>query len=302
MKIKLKLKQVRLLSVLAILCAALILPGTAAATEPANKESVSRFIDEVGLLNKEESGKLIKRLDEIENAFGFDAVVVVVPRLEGGFGAREYAAELYEKYDFGVDSQKSGAILLLAMEDRDFGFATTGRGIDIFTPGVQDNLIDRFLPFLRDNDYFGGFMSYANGVYDAIHQTSLGLPADGGDSAGSGDSSSGKVDKGKNVASSVAISAIVALIIAAIVNAVLRAQLKSVRPKDFARDYIRPGSMLLTGQSDRFLYRQVARTAKPKENEKNSNNRNVSSPSGNSDNRNFSSSSGNDYSGKSGKF
>ena len=40
--------------------------------------------------------------------------------------------------------------------------------------------------------------------------------------------------------------------------------MKSVRQKNDAADYVRPGSMQLTHSRDLFLYSHVSRTAKPK--------------------------------------
>ena len=62
------------------------------------------------------------------------------------------------------------------------------------------------------------------------------------------------------------ICLVIGIVVAFIVALVLKAQLKSVHSKSGASDYVRPGSMVVMERSDLFLYRNVTRTAKPKDN------------------------------------
>ena len=62
------------------------------------------------------------------------------------------------------------------------------------------------------------------------------------------------------------IAAVVGLVVSVVVALILRGQLKSVRARRSAADYTRPGSMSVTESYERFLYRHVDRTAKPKDN------------------------------------
>ena len=52
-----------------------------------------------------------------------------------------------------------------------------------------------------------------------------------------------------------------------VVVLILRAQLKTVRAQRGAADYNRPGSMQVTSSYERFLYRTVNRTPRPKDND-----------------------------------
>lgn len=62
------------------------------------------------------------------------------------------------------------------------------------------------------------------------------------------------------------LAAVVGLVVSVVVALILRGQLKSVRARKSAADYTRPGSMAVTESYERFLYRHVDRTAKPKDN------------------------------------
>ena len=60
----------------------------------------------------------------------------------------------------------------------------------------------------------------------------------------------------------------IGLLVAFIVTAVMKGQLKTVHHNDSAADYVRPGSMQVDISTEQFLYRNVTRTPKPKDNNK----------------------------------
>lgn len=58
----------------------------------------------------------------------------------------------------------------------------------------------------------------------------------------------------------------IAVIAAFVVTGIMKAQLKSVRRQNSAGSYIVEGSFRLTHSRDLFLYRNVTRRARPKDN------------------------------------
>lgn len=67
---------------------------------------------------------------------------------------------------------------------------------------------------------------------------------------------------GFNMGMALVIALIAGLVIGVAVALILRAQLKTVRAKNSASDYTRPGSMVITSRYENFLYRTVDRTEK----------------------------------------
>ena len=59
---------------------------------------------------------------------------------------------------------------------------------------------------------------------------------------------------------------VIGIVVAFLVTGAMKAQLKSVQSQSSAASYIRSGSMVLTANEDLFLYRNVSRTPKPKNN------------------------------------
>lgn len=58
----------------------------------------------------------------------------------------------------------------------------------------------------------------------------------------------------------------IGLLVALIVTLIMKGQLRSVRFKHSASDYVRSGSLRLTQSHDLYLYRNVTRTPRPKNN------------------------------------
>ena len=57
---------------------------------------------------------------------------------------------------------------------------------------------------------------------------------------------------------------IIGIAVAFIVTGIMKAKMKSVRKQKNATNYVVGGSFCLTGESDVFLYRNVARIERPK--------------------------------------
>ena len=201
-------------------------------SEEEEGEHPPRFIDYVGVLTPEEAAAVTEKLDEVSESRQFDTVIVIVPALDGR-SARLYAADFYEEYGYGYGTGNDGIILLQAVEARDYGFATTGKGLSVFTESAQDTLEDAFVPYLRNDDYFRAYMAFAEGVDKAFAMQKTGF---------------------------VILSLVIGLIVALIVTGVMRSQLKSVKPQKFANLYIRQGSMAVTDMRDYFLYKHTTRT------------------------------------------
>jgi uncharacterized protein len=256
------------ITLFSVLLTALGLPCTASAANNLARVTAGgklpRFIDDKNLLTPEQAKQLTAKLDEISARHKFDTVVAVVRSLDNR-EARLYAADFYEQNGFGFGSGLDGIILLLAADDRDFGLATTGYGLSVFTDAGQEYLEKFFLPHLKENKYFEAFMAYADATGDYLTKTKSDLRVWGA-----------------------VFSLVLALIISLIVTLSWKSQLKSVIKQNLASAYVIEGSMALTKQQDFFLYRNVSKTARPK---------NESKGGGG-----FKSSSGRSFSGRSGKY
>ena len=145
------------------------------------------LVDRERLLTDSQAETLSERLKEIGTAYRCDVIIATVSSL-GSKTAEEYADDFfdYNGYGYGATADASGTtvngdgiLLLLSMEDRDFAISTSGYAITAFTDfGIQTYLEDRFLPYLRENDYNGGFTAFADGCEDLLKMAREDIPYD----------------------------------------------------------------------------------------------------------------------------
>ena len=227
-----------------LLCALLALPAFAA--EGAHP---LRLIDKVGRLSAQEKAKIIARLDAVSEENDFDVAIVIVPAEEVGSQIEAYADRYFEENDYGMGSDESGILLVISIRNEtdgekvNYAYTTFGKDARPFDDDAFDRLDEAFLPALRERDYVTSCLAFADTC---------------GEIAASG---------GIPVVPWVIISLIAGAVLSFLIPmSVLKGQLKSVRMQNAARSYVRPNSMQLTQERDLFLYRNVTRTARPKNN------------------------------------
>ncbi len=232
------------------------------------------LVDEANLLSDSEEDVLLETLEDISYKHQMDIVVVTAKSLQG-YSPRNYADDFYDYNGYAED----GILLLISMEDRDWYISATGYGITVITDAGLEYISNRFLDNLSDGYYYDAFMTYAQLCDSFIAQAKTGSPYDVGNLP------KGEYPFGFNLF----ISLVIGFIVALIVTGVMRSQLSSVHFQGGAKNYVKTGSLHVTNSREIFLYRQVHRRAKPKQN----------SSGGSSTHR---SSSGRSHGGGGGKF
>lgn len=217
---------------------------------PAFAEAMPRLVDQADLLTDAQEASLLSKLDSISNRQGMDVVVVTADTLDGK-SPMAYADDFYDYNGYAED----GILLLVSMEDSDWWISTAGYGITAFTDAGIEYLGNRFVPSLSDGDYAGAFEIFADHCDEFITQAKTGDPYD----------THNLPKEPFDFLLNLAVSFVIGLVIAAIATAVMKGKLKSVRAQAGASGYVKTGSMNVTHRQDLFLYRDVNRTAKPKD-------------------------------------
>ena len=239
----------------------------------------ARVADGADLLTEEEETLLCAKLDEISERQQFDVVVVTASTINGK-SPMAYADDYFDYNGYGIGTDRSGALLLISMEDRDWWISTRGYGITALTDFGIQQIGEDMVPDLSDGDYYQAFVTFAKDCDSYVTQAKNGNPVD--------------VNSYKApfpFAKKIGISAVIGIIVALIVGSVLKGKMTSVKTAQAAADYTRSGSFFLRDQSDVFLYSNVTRTAKPQE-----------TRSGGGGSSTHSSSSGASHGGGGGKF
>lgn len=197
-------------------------------------------VDNADLLSESDYWELSDVLEETSQRLRMDLVVVTVPSLDGK-SAMAYADDFYDYNGYAPD----GVLLLVSMAERKWHITTTGKAISALTDGELALLEDWILPGLSSGDYAEAFMAFAEGtehyVISSGHSGGFGFKA-------------------------VAICLVIGAVIAFVVTGIMKSGMKTVRSQNAAAEYVRQGSMNVTRSRDMFLYRNVTRRVKPKNN------------------------------------
>ena len=162
-----------------LLCASLLLSLGVFAHAETQLDYVS---DYAGLLSEEESRALNERAEAVCRQYGFPVYIVTVNDYHdyvASGGIEYFAEEVFHAYTLGEGESEDGIILALSMADRDFDLYAHGDfGNYAFTDYGRSELIDRFLPYLRNNDWYGGFSAYLDGCAEFLRLADQGNPID----------------------------------------------------------------------------------------------------------------------------
>lgn len=210
-------------------------------------------IDNAGLLSSAEAEQLTQQLEHLQEVCSADVVVLTVDSLDG-MSAKDYADDYYDSHGYGQD----GALMLVAMAEREYWVSTSGKCIDELS---VDELTNEFLPDLSDGQYYDAFMMFALCCEKALYVQQESGPVIT-DSSGTQQQTSGMTgNTGKTVLICLGIGVVVGLIAVL----VMKGQLKSVRSQHTAGNYVVSG-LQLTRSADLFLYHTTTRRPKPQNN------------------------------------
>lgn len=238
--LKKQMSGVILSLLLAIVCCVPVL-----AEEDTEEVIYPRYLDDAGLLSDKETDKLEERLDQISEEHGCD-VVIAVANTTDGEDIQTFAEDFYDYAGYGQGEEKSGIMLLVSMEERQWYISTSGDAITAFTDAGLDYISDDFTGYLGKEKYNKAFTTFANLSDKFLTQAEKGKPYD-----------NGNMPKGSVspfwIFGDLAIGAVLAFIW----GNVKKSKLKSVKKQVAAQEYTRPGSLNLTMNMDRFINRTV---------------------------------------------
>ena len=244
-------RTLTLLTLLLALLALLVLPAAAA--------DLPRLVDNADLLMADDAEALLADLDSRSEALQFDIVIVTVDSLDGET-PRNYAEDFFWYNNYGLGEDRDGALLLVAMDTRDWYIATHGFGITAITPAGREAMADRFLPQLSNAEYAAAFSTFAEECEDYVNQARNGSAYDTGNLPDEPFEAPGFLW--------VVACLLFGALIGGITVGVMAAKHKTVRRQPAANSYVVQDSLHLTQQSDLFLYANTTRTARPKDNDR----------------------------------
>ena len=197
--------------------------------------------DEAGLLTEGERADLANRLAQLSDTYNAQIVVVTIPTAEGNDpdAVVEY---FYDNMGIGYGEGLDGVLLLVCMDPREYRILSNGYCAAAISTGAIDDIGNAIVSDLTDGDYADAFGSFADKCEYYLDGHLNGFPFDFGISLG--------------------VALLIGVLVGQIVGTVLKGQLKTVRREHRAQNYVKSGSLVLTEQSDTFLYRDVKKIKK----------------------------------------
>ena len=254
----------RSVKIFAAFLAAMLLFTVAAAAEGVAviPENPTRVMDGAELLSEDEETALRARLDELSVRLNCDLVVATVDSTNGAT-PMAYADDLFDYAGFGLGDDRTGILLLISMEARDWWISTRGGAIRILTDDRIQSIGDDMVDDLGSGDYAAAFSTFADDCdrYCTLY----------GDYRGADGTGEGKLAYFVRVFPYlmpwywIPLSLLIGFLIACIAVGAMKGKLRSVRFQPAAGSYVRPGSFAVTASRDQYLYRTVSRTARPKD-------------------------------------
>lgn len=220
-----------------LLCLVLMLAICVSAAQP-------KIVDDAGLLSQSHFAALEEKAEAIADTYDMDAVIVTVDSLDGR-SAQAYADDYFDYNGYGIGSDFSGILLLLAMDEREWAVSTCGDAMDAVRNSEIDDIMDNILDDLSDGNYYRAFDSFLDQV----------------------ETEYGGFVSGEDTGSFSFINILIALAIGAaaggIVLLILRSEMNTAKPQHGAKNYMTDGSYDLFRCHDIYLYSHTSRTKKP---------------------------------------
>lgn len=256
-------------------------------------------IDNAEYLTDDQSEQLEQMLDEVLTD---DFCAVVFTEDEPSDDDPQAAADDFFDFEGYLEQYSNGIVFYICKSTRQYAFSTTGTAIDTFDDSKLDVIENDMLDFLRNDEYFEAFCSFAGNVKYYLNEY-----ADSDYQSDYASNSSSDYNGGYDyyddeplvidiptIITFIAISVLVALIIAAIATAIRAGRMNTAKLKTEAGNYVDEKGLNVTASNDIYLYCTVTRTERPQNEDHNS--------SGGGGSSTHVSSSGTTHGGRSGSF
>lgn len=224
----------------------------------ASADTYMHVADNANKLSGEEFEELENIAIKLESSYGICVMICIADETTGMYDDA-YAEWIYTD---STDNE-NGIILLHNDGENTYAVFTSGNADEIFDDEAIAEMRDAYD---SNNSYYGG-------VYDYYELAEEYLEAAYNTNDGSGEEAvitTGETEEKDGVAFIwLPVSLVIGLLVGFIIINSIASKNKSVHMQKNATVYTRPGSMIITGSADNFLYSNVEKKEKPKQENKN---------------------------------
>lgn len=242
--------------IFAALIAVIICLSAAISASAYTQEYVIDYADKLSSSELEELNLFAEKL---ETAYGV-AVLFCITERTGDVTADEFAEETYGDYT----DNENGLIIVHDDWNKTYSVFTSGSADEYFSDAAVDSMIDAY----DSNDsYYGGIYACYNLAMEYLENGYSGGYVYDGEPIYAGEADEQKTENEKDGVSIIwlPVSLLIGLLVGFLIINGIASKNMSVKMQENATVYTRPGSMVITGSADNFLYKNLDRTEKPKQ-------------------------------------
>lgn len=220
-----------------------------------------RIIDEPAYLNEDEEATLISLLETINE---IDVAIYIESYNDD---TRENRAnDIYDYGFYGYGKEDSGILLYISQEPREYHLTTYGNARYDLDPYL-DQISDKVVTYLRNDDYYQACSIYIESVKDLLaNDTSAFYPPEHDDEYYYDED----YEEEKPVVLFVGIAFVISLVIATVATFIRQGKMNTAKKNDDANQYLEKTNMDALVCRDVFLYSNISKTPKPKDNDSSS--------------------------------
>lgn len=245
--------------IFAIIIAALICVSFVFSASAYTQQYVIDYADK---LSSSEIEELDLFAEKLETAYGI-TVLFCITEGTGDVTADEFTAETYDDYT----DNENGIIIVNDDWNKTYSTFVSGDAEEILNDASVDSMIDAY----DSNDsYYGGIYACYELAEEYLENGySGGYVYDGEPLNNDADTIGASEEKDGVSIIWLPVSLLIGLLVGFLIINGIASKNKSVKMQENATVYTRPGSMVITGSADNFLYSNVEKKEKPKQENKN---------------------------------
>lgn len=221
-------------------------------------------IDNAELLSNSEENALAEETEIISDTYAYDVVILTVKSLNGK-DVLDYADNYYDYNNY----KNNGMIFVISMSEREFATSIVGNGIYLFSDYTIDNIHENITQMLSDGYFYDAFLEYIDQVEYVLYSASLNgeavayAPSDEYEYTPKYDASLYTYNNKRGISFYLIFEFIViaiSILIGFIVVSIMKAPMKNTGLKKHADTYIGANDLMLTRQTDRYMYSNITKT------------------------------------------
>lgn len=219
------------------------------------EEEMSWVQDDYDLLTYEEWDTLNQELSDIYEKYHYDAVLWISTDTDIE-DVRKHAAEFMQEKEIGYGDSHEGMCIFNQPDTRDIAIVFRGDTQKLFPDNVQEIMIDKCKTKLKEDDMVGGYQSLINDLATGLERVQEGKKVRPMDIDGS------------PLSSDLPFYLLLSFVIMAIPTLIMTLhqvhKMKTKVPQPNANAYETGKGLKITEKQDMFLYSTISQTAKPK--------------------------------------